>query len=212
MIAENKRKLLLPKNPRFCVKSSNAWDQRSEDGYTKEIEDQFQLAINRILTFDDLPENVDISEAITKFYCLWNIRHVFSKQLNIAQDLDCEPEIAFDINEQEELEKSHVIFVNRNGEIPGNTWKGLLMQKCLWQAIEKMDGIRWGLLKVNSNDIELLAPDIFSTSRIVPVNPYCCLAAEENSKNIDKNIARKINDYARKDALEYWFSRDLSVC
>lgn len=207
ILSNKKRFPAKSENPIFCVRRS--WDERSETGYGKNIEDRFQEAIEKVLQGKS-PNNDHISQSITEFYCLWQIRERWSKLSIENESLGVRPEFPLDINEMESLEKAHVVYVNNDGEIPARTLRGFRMQQSLDDAVGKMSGIKWGMLTALEG--EFLVPDNFSRACIVPVSSNQCFVANHDSKSVNLETVDQINLLAISSASKYIFARDLNCC
>jgi len=207
ILTSKKRLQLKPENPIFCVHRS--WDERAEKGYGKRIEDKFQSVLEEVLQGTSL--NADyVSQVLTDFYCLWQIRHYWSKLSIEDKDIGVKPEFSLEVDEQESLEKAHISYLKGNGNIPSRLWRGLRMQQNLDDAIEKMSGIKWGMLTASEG--EFLVPDNFSEITIVPVNPNLCFAAGYDSQTIGLSKVSYINSLAVSSADRYIFARDFTKC
>lgn len=66
-------KKLSPRNPIFCVR--RAWDQRSEHGYMRQIEDRFQTLANRIVGGCRSLSEPEC-KIVTEYYALWRYRAI----------------------------------------------------------------------------------------------------------------------------------------
>jgi hypothetical protein len=205
ILSGNKRLSIKPDNSIFCVRRS--WDERAEKGYGKSIEDKFQSAIEKVL--NDNSSCID-HKALTEFYCLWQIRHYWSRLSIPDEDLGVQPEYPLEIDDREGLEKAHIVYVNNEGKIPARILRGLRMQQNLDDAIEKMAGIKWGMLTASQG--EFLVPDNFSGVYIVLVNPKLCFAAGYDSQTIRLSSVNHINSLAVSSADRYIFARDFSKC
>jgi hypothetical protein len=72
MLPDLKQLPVKPKNPVFCVE--RLWDEGTEKGCGKRIEDEFQAVVERVLKGTN-PDPVYDSQILTEFYFLWRIRH-----------------------------------------------------------------------------------------------------------------------------------------
>lgn len=61
-----------PKNGIFCV--NRVWDQRSEQGYGKRIEDSFQSLMTYVLSNQLISLPPEGHKIVSKFYALWCLR------------------------------------------------------------------------------------------------------------------------------------------
>ena len=84
------------------------------------------------------------------------------------------------------------------------------MQRNLDNCLEKMSGIKWGMLTASEG--EFLVPDNFSKVHIVPVSPQLCFAAGYDSQAIGLSIVSHINSLAISNADRYIFARDFQKC
>jgi hypothetical protein len=68
-----KKLILQPSNNLFCAKWS--WDQRSEIGYMKRIEDDFQSLVSKILENGNLTLCEEDNRVALSFLALWELRY-----------------------------------------------------------------------------------------------------------------------------------------
>jgi len=206
-LTAKKRLQAKPSDSIFCVNRS--WDERTEKGFGKDIEDSFQSVAEKILK-RDITANSDDHCAITRFYCLLRVRHHYSDLSLDNQKLGVQPEYILNIDDREQFEKSHIVYINDSGEIPARIWRGLLMQSSLDSAVSKMIGVRWGVL--TSEEGEFLVSDNSSPVCVIPINPKQCLAANCESKTIRLELVRQVNTQIMTGARRFIFARNLDQC
>jgi hypothetical protein len=196
-----------PKNPVFCVE--RLWDERAEKGYGKQIEDEYQAVVERVLQGTNTDPVYD-AQILTEFYCLWHIRHHWSKFKIEDKDLGGTSERLLTTDDQERLEKAHIVYPTNSGKLPSRILRGLCMQSNLDAVVKKMAGIEWGIL--STSEEEFLVPDNFSEIEIIPVSPKLCFAAGYKSQEIGKISVSHINSLAVASAKKYVFARDFDKC
>lgn len=207
MLRNQKRLPARPENNVFCVQ--RLWDERAEKGYGKKIEDEFQAVVERVLQGDH-PDSVSDAQILTNFYCLWNIRHYWSKIQIDDKNLGGKPELQLTPDDQESLEKAHIVCPTSSGDIPSRILRGSRMQLNKDAAVKEMSGIEWGVFSTSEG--EFLVPDNFSEARIIPVNPGVCFAAGYKSRQIGVLSVSHINSLALASAEKYVFARDIAKC
>ncbi len=108
MFQQQKRRSARPNDKIFWARRK--WDERAEKGYGKEIEDEFQNVVDRILQSKGLLSPSD-KFVITRLYALWNCRYYWSKVP--MNDIPIKgvkgTEFSLTLDSQERLEKNHII-------------------------------------------------------------------------------------------------------
>lgn len=200
---------LRPDDRLFCAKRT--WDQRAEEGYMKEIEDNFQSLAEAIL--DGRVAKIGFFEkpVVNYFFALWNIRtHRKHQPIQDVKLRGERPERCLTKNEQELLEKHHIGFVRPDMTVPGRQMAGINIQMNLDIAHEQLNDARWGILR--SIDGEFIVPDNFSSVRIVPISPTVCLYSHSTNDVISREKVAEINRHAVVSSVEYVFATDFSAC
>lgn len=205
LIGQQKEVRLKPNDAIFCAR--RGWDEASEHGYMKNVEDEFQNLAGQILSAKRPPHSSE-SQIVTRFHELWRRR----QEARELPDADLEISGSFKGNhltkEQEEnLEKNGYRF-SRGNFVPGRQIAGLRIMFSLNQAL--LPDVQWGL--VFSRHIEFLVPDSFQNVGVVPLTPNYCLIASATSGEISSENAVQINRDALALARNYYFGRDLSKC
>lgn len=201
---------LAPNDSLFCAK--RVWDQRAEEGYMKNIEDNFQALASAIV--ERKVRNIGIIENIivSEFFALWNIRvHIKSNPISdqkINGIIELKHELTKD--QQEILERKHVGFVRPDLTIPGRQLADLNIQMNLDKVRQQLADAKWGILKASEG--EFIAPDNFSNARVVPISPSVCLFSQSESDVISKSEVSEINRLAISSSIDYFFARDFSKC
>lgn len=207
MLKYRKKREAEPRDKFFCVKRK--WDERAERGYSKDIEDNFQVVVDRVLQGDSSISDLT-NEVLTRFYCLWNIRYHWSKFQVKDESLGVVPEFPLTVGDQDRLEKAHITYLTNKGTIPGRVLCGLRMQMNLDAAVEAMVGVEWGILFALEG--EFLVPDNFSEAKIIPVTSNICFAAGYKSQTVERLSVGHINSLALASAEKYVFAKDLAKC
>lgn len=209
MFQPKKRRFAGPADKIFCAR--RAWDERAEKGYGKHIEDKFQTVVDRFLQGNS-PMFSEENLAITEFYGLWNVRHVWSKvpmedtPIKGVKELS----VSLTLDDQERLEKEQISYLTDELAIPSRQMRGISIQMNIDNVVEKMAGTKWGIL--HASEGEFIVPDNFLARRIIPINPSVCFVADHESGTLNRNDVGLINALAIKSAEKYFFARDLNNC
>ncbi|MEO3714114.1 hypothetical protein [Roseateles flavus] len=201
---------LRPDNHLFCTMRS--WDQRAESGFGKAIEDGYQVIADRLVSRSLTSLAADMHGAITEMYLLWRYRCLRAR--------DPLPDLAIngvtgnpdlDLDAQEQLEKSRVMFIKPDGTLPGRVVAGMMLQSAIdsdWES--GAHAMRWGVF--SSGELEFLVPDAFIDQPILPVAPGICLAAGASDAELTLEEVARVNREAVRAASKYWFVHDVVRC
>lgn len=201
--------VLNPKDKLFCA--IRKFDQRSETGYMKDIEDRYQNVAQKIVNNEVNSLDFDMNEAVTDLYLLWTLRHHFN--LNPIPDihLNCEGLTRhYSIDEQESLEAAGVIFISPDKTFASRFMTGISVLRQLDAERQRMIGKRWGIVKAIAG--EFLVPDNFSAYSVLPLSPKITLIEGHIDQTIGFQQVAEINACAVSSASKYIFGRDLAQC
>jgi hypothetical protein len=184
-------KKLAPQNPIFCAR--RAWDQRSEAGYMRHIEDRFQALADRIVDGNRSLSEPDC-KVVTQFYALW--RHRAIQRDTREADAPIRGLLPENLSEdqREIIERNGYIVVDAVGAIPGRMMGGLRIQSGIGQLVSQLSGTRWGVAEASQG--EFLVPDQFGQFLAVPLNPRLCLIAGTEDRTVLLDDVRLINRLA----------------
>jgi len=203
---------LKPNNNLFCA--NRAWDQRSELGYMKGIEDAFQSLVSRIVEREEFTLREEENRVALSFLALWELRH--SHHINPIGDVELvgiHPGDVLAKDEEEVLEKKGYIVGNSKRSkamIESRFMAGTNIQVSIDQKCVAHQDMKWGV--VRSIEGEFIVPDTFSSFAIIPISP--CIVLAGNSKNIfiTQNEVGKVNRLAISSSKNYFFAKNLSHC
>jgi hypothetical protein len=197
---------LRPTNVMFCAK--RAWDERTEKGLMKQIEDRFQQLAGEILDGRRSLGPAECSVA-SRFYALCRVR----SQHRASPTPDARsPLIKGDtltLEQQENLEKNGYVFMTENG-LPGRMMAGILILRHIDFFEHELNAIPWGI--VTSAQGEFVIPDEFGTTPIVPVTPTLCLVAAWEDSILDRSGVRDVNEQLTSAVRHYLVAHDLPNC
>lgn len=198
-----------PNNDIFCAR--RAWDEGTETGYMKSIEDDFQRIVGPIV--DGKAETLasEFKTVIDRKYALWYMRARFRDlesqevQLNGLAGDDHTKE------QEENLEKNGYMFARKGGAMPARQINGVQLRLRIDDYARTLASSvpRWGVIAAQSG--EFVVPDVPSHG-IIPLTPQVALVnSAPDGVIIEQNVA-EINR-AMKDASRYYFfARDFSSC
>lgn len=206
---KNKQKILSvkPSNKLFCA--MRVWDQRTENGAMKAIEDRFQTLINDILSGVILSIGDNNRRIVNEFYALWHRRSRLKYNPIQDQTVVGIPGNNLTKEQEECLERNGYGYVRSNSMMPGRQLAGLHIQVSLIQASRELSDSRWGILCAKQG--EFLVPD-HSEHTIIPITPTICLLNPSDDGVISIDLVGEINRYIVAGSREYYFARDLSKC
>ena len=194
----------------FCAK--RAWDQKAESIFMKNIEDNYKVIAEEIISNDNVKLGVNQNSIVTDMFALWNIRMHWMGQPVSNQVIEGAIDVAvkFTIDEQEELEKHGITAIRPNLTIPGRSLTANSIQSNLIAVRDQLRGAQWGILK--STGGEFIVPDQTPNSRVLPLTPNLCLRLDSPSNEIGELELAKINACSIAGSKAYYFARDLSKC
>lgn len=207
-MARSKIRPAKPNDEIFCA--ARAWDQRTEAGYMKCIEDEFQHLASKVIE----GAVSDISEAdndiVNRFYALWYLR-TRRKKLS-AQEIHA-PRITgnnLTRDEEENLEINGYMFIRSGGQWPARQANGMQLQILTARfAHESLSDTQWGIIRTQGG--EFIVPDV-PLQTIVPLTPCLCLMSPAPNGNILQQNVAEINRSVRAASQEFFFARDFASC
>lgn len=202
---EQKTILLHPKDKLFCAR--RIWNQASEHGFMKRIEDSFQTLADNILSRAvNQPLKPTENKIISQFYALCRLRAEARQTPTQNYQLKgVMPENTLTNDQEEILEKNGYIFA-LDKSIPSRHIASIRIQFLL-NTLCTSD-TTWAV--VYSREIEFIVPDSFGEIGIVPLSPNFCLIVNQEYGEISYDNAIKINRMAINCASKYYFARDLA--
>jgi len=202
-----------PADKIFCA--LRVWDQQSESGYMKRVEDGFQTLARRIVENGLIKFGLIETATINDFYCLWNIRAHY-KQHRI-QDQSIHQGVMgllreYTKDEEERLELAGISTIRGDLTMAGRFLSSPTMRLNHSSATAMMGNASWGVLRAVEG--EFIAPDNFYRLRVVPLSPTVCLWSQTSRplELLDRKSVAEINRAAIATSSEYYFARDLSQC
>ncbi len=198
-----------PNNPLFCA--SRAWDQRTEAGYMKRIEDQFQATVDPII---DKKVGAIASEdkaTIDRMFALWYMRSRYRNLEEQEIHLNGVVGDAVTKEQEENLEKNGYLFARKGGRMPARQLNGVTLQLRIDAYSRQLAaGVpRWGVISTQSG--EFIVPDV-PLQTVIPLSPRLALVNSASDGLItDQNLA-ELNRAASTTSREYFFARDFSKC
>lgn len=207
-----KKLTLQPNNKLFCA--NWAWDQRSEIGYMKGIEDSFQSLISKIADQVNFTLNEEDNRAVLSFLALWELRHShYANPIGDVELIGIHPGDPLTIDEEEILEKKgYIVCSSKNSTtmVGSRFMTGTNIQVSIDQKWVAHKDMKWGI--VRSVDGEFIVPDTFSSLAIVPVYPNILLLGNSRNIFIARDEVAKVNNLAIGNSTNYYFARNLSKC
>jgi hypothetical protein len=188
---------LHPTNPMFCAQ--RAWDERTEKGLMRDIEDRFQALADEITGGRQVLGPTELG-VVSRFYALCRVRgqHRASPTPNMRS-----PDIkgdALTLEQQEHLEKNGYSFMTEDG-MPGRMMAGIMILREIDIFQHKLTDIPWGIVIAEQG--EFIIPDEFPTTPMVPVAPTVCLIATWENGVVNQSEVKRINGELSSAARQY---------
>jgi len=202
----NKTLSLKPSNDFFTL--ARVWDQRAESGWMKKIEDQFQPLADDILSGRLESIVGEQIRTVAYFFSLWHWRSRQAAQ--IAQDVQLHNAGGASLtkDEEEKLEKRHILFSRSGGRMPARFLTGLQLQKFTDQYTHQIKDWTWGIIHAPYG--EFLMPDVPSHN-ILPISPKVVIAANHSNGIIRKENLKNINISLMVYTWNYFVARDVKT-
>lgn len=208
---DNLRDLDRPATPSdaiFCAR--RAWDKRSEVGYMKSIEDEFQQLAERIITDRVTEINDAQQQSVDYFFALWYMRTRFKYLPSHEITANGIEGHKYTKAQEESLEKDGFLFARKGGRIPARQINGLQMEfRIRGYAKQIAPGTKWGIIQAQEG--EFIVPDV-PTHAIIPLTPTRCLVSFAPNGLILKDNVAEINRRLKADSRKYFFAKDFSMC
>jgi hypothetical protein len=197
----------LPRDPLFCV--HRGWDDGTERGFVKRIEDEFQKLAEEILA-GRLALDQSQHLTITRFCLLWRSR--FELKRDPQEDVQFRgivpQKTSLTQAQQENLEGNGYIYALGNS-MPGRHIAGILLRKeQLALTRTEVANTEWAV--VTSTSVEFIVPDTFGDLGAVPLSPKFCLTANDIGGLLPQDVCIDINQKAIEQSAQYYFARDFS--
>lgn len=199
-------KRVKPKDPLFCA--DRVWDQQSEIGWKRRIEDPFQKLADRITSGETSSINLKDKDIIDSFYALWEARAFFRD--NPPQDIPLNGvwvERSLTKDEQEFLEKNYITVVRQDLMLSGRHVANFEIEKRILHSLQVLANINWTI--VRSNQWEFFVPD-YPYDPIVPISPTISLIAQHTKSLLQKEEVGWINGLVFNNANSYIFAKDFT--
>lgn len=194
-------------NNLFCAK--RVWDQSTEAGIGKQIEDRFQDLADSILSGSSKVIGHFEKGVVEDFFSLWRTRQKFRTEGLDDFELAGVEEDSLTKDEEERLERNHVVFF-RGGMMPGRFAAGIHVFGYMNAFRQDNLKMQWGI--VHAGEGEFIVPDCFQDMMIVPVSPKLMLIADQPNSILTRSEVAVINQTAIDRSTDYYFARRLSSC
>lgn len=187
----------------FCTKRN--WDQRAEVGFMSKIEKNFHDAIDSMKPFDQRNH-----KAITKYYLLWCVRHLF--HLSPIEDQSVAGIVGGGLSKPQEevLESKGMMFIRSDCTIPSRFITGHEILKVIDEHWPSVEDLRWGLLE--SKNGEFIVADSYKGLTFMPISPKLAFAANYQDSPIDEVFLANANKQSVEMSTDFYFAKNLSNC
>lgn len=194
-------------NSLFCAK--RVWDQSTESGIGKNIEDRFQELAESILAGGTKVIGVFEKTVVEDFFSLWRTRQKFRAEGLEDITLECSGGESLTKDQQEILERKHYMF-SSDGVMPGRLAARLHVIGYMNTFRQDNQDREWGI--VHAGEGEFIVPDCFQDMMIVPVSPKLLIMAEEPNSILTRSEVAITNQTAIERSTDYYFARSLAAC
>jgi len=197
---------LKPNNPIFCAQ--RVWDQRTEVGIGKQIEDRFQALADAIECGRVNTIGIWEKRVVEEFFSLWRTRQRFRNEGLEDVTLNGVTSETLTKAQQEVLESKHTLYAS-DGVMKGRLLASVQVigyQDCFIYANQAM---QWGIVRSPIHDF--LVPDCFEDMMIVPVSPRVAIVADMPDCFLTDDQVAVINQTAIARSTNFYFARHLAT-
>ncbi len=194
-------------NNLFCAK--RAWDQGTESGIGKHIEDRFQALAESILAGSTRVIGCFEKTVVEDFFSLWRARQKFRSEGLEDFRLEGRGGDSLTKDEQEILERQHVMFCV-DGVMPGRFAARTHVFGYMNTFRHDNQYIQWGIVRAGEG--EFIVPDCFQDMMIVPVSPTLLIMADQPNSILTRSEVAITNQTAIARSTNYYFARSLASC
>lgn len=196
---------LRPNNSIFCAK--RVWDQKTEAGIGKHIEDRFQALARAIVSGTVTTIGIFEKRIVEEFFSLWRTRHKF--RLEGLEDIVLHGITGDSLtkDQQEILERKHAMYT-LDGVMKGRLLAGVHVFGYQDQFLRDNKLMRWGITRSCSD--EFIVPDCFDDIMIIPVSPRIAIIADQPDTVLSHDQVAVINQAAIARSSDYFFARRLA--
>ena len=197
---------LKPSNKFFTL--ARVWDQRSESGWMKQIEDSFQTLVDDILSKRIVSVAGENIATVAYFFSLWYWRSRQEPQIETELQFKGITGSSLTHEEEEQLEKRYIMFARLGGRVPARFLTGLNLQKQTDEYAHSIKDWTWGIIQAKSG--EFLMPDVPNYG-FLPISPKVLLAANHPNGMILKTHLKKINIALLSYTWKYFIARNIGT-
>lgn len=208
------------------IKSNNAlfctfrtWDETTEKVFCNQIEKEYFAVVNRLLSSKQIlkPDH----KTISKYYCLWNIRHCLSN--NSFEDWKIhdygKTTLAYNPTQlqQEELEKNNITPIHSGGIIDRHFRNGLKLRQRVDKNALSMKNIKWSLLEAPSR-VEFICANVYPNILFMPISPKLALIEERRGMSLASHSVLTFDEVAnlnlvsKINATKHYIYSETSLC
>ncbi|CRL47619.1 hypothetical protein [Pseudomonas sp. URMO17WK12:I11] len=194
-------------NSLFCAQ--RVWDQGTEAGIGKSIEDRFQALVDSILSGFTRVIGCFEKTVVEDFFSLWRTRQKLRAEGLDDFRLEGIEGDSLTKDEQEILERQHVMFC-RDGVMPGRFAARMHVFGYMNTFRHDNQHMQWGIARAGEG--EFIVPDCFQDMMIVPISPKLMIVADQPNSTLTRSEVAVINQTAIDRSTDYFFARSLSEC
>lgn len=197
-----------PRDGIFCAK--RAWDQRSESGYMLEIENQFQEIAEKTIVEQCGIVDVEQRRRVNRFYALWHMRARYTQLKDQETQLASNTGDRLTLEQEENLEQDHYLFIRTGGRIPSRQLNGIWLQFKIDELARQLEEtVRWGAIRPQSG--EFITPDI-PRRLLIPLTPSLALIGNAPDGIITRENLAQVNHFTVDGCRTYYMAKDLTNC
>ena len=197
-----------PKDQIFCAR--RAWDQRSEAGYMRDIEIRFQAAAEAVIAKRcGLVQGPD-RRSVDDFFALWYVRSRFNQLRDQETELVGLDGDELTLEQEENLERDHYVFVRSGGFVPTRHLNGIWIQQSVDEFCKRFKPVSTWRVVVSEGG-QYIVPDV-PTQWIIPLTPDLALIGNVSDSSINQDNLAQLNRDTVAGSRYYYFARQLDQC
>lgn len=176
----------------------------------KSIEDRFQDLVGRIVDCELIGIPANEKEIVDRFYALWYMR-ARHRRLELQEiQLHGVAGETLSLEQEENLEANHYLWVRADGKMPARQLNGLHLQQEIDGYCRNLSHITgWGIVRPILG--EFIVPDT-ALATIIPLTPQLALTAFAGDGFVTMENLAEVNRFMVDNSQEYYFARDLDAC
>ena len=206
-VGENRIEQRSPRSKVFTAE--HEWDEHSEHGYMKGIEDAYIELVERIdagMTSLRPDDNV----IATRFFHLWCARYQVKRAPIADAPLKGPQPERLSQDQKELIEYQRGMYQSRDGTLSGAFVAGMEIMRANDAFTAQSQGATWGIVRAREG--EFVCPDTCTRLLAIPVSPTVFLYSNQPDTILRRVEVAAYNRRAQDYAQRYTIAREFKAC